>query len=63
MVNGAGMEKMEEILNEMPNLKEDKKLKIKMDATTSLLNGECDWDKKAKTLNRFYTNPNFNNKY
>ena len=32
-----------------------------MDATTSLLNGESDWDTKAKTLNRFYTNPNFNN--
>ena len=61
VVNSAGLEKMEEILNEMPNLKEDKKLKIKMDATTSLLNGECDWDQKAKTLNRFYTNPNFNN--
>ena len=61
VVNSAGLEKVEEILNEMPNLKEDKKLKIKMDATTSLLNGECDWDQKAKTLNRFYTNPNFNN--
>ncbi len=60
IVNGVGMEKMEEILNEMPNLKEDKKLKIKMDATTALLNGECDWDRKAKTLNKFYTNPNFN---
>ena len=27
IVNGAGMEKMEEILNEMPNLKEDKNFK------------------------------------
>ena len=62
VVNGEGLEKMEEIIKEMPNLKEDVKLKIKMDATTSLLNGECDWDKKAKTLNKFYTNPNFRNK-
>ena len=62
VVNSAGIEKMEEILKEMPNLKEDKKLKIKMDTTTSLVNGECDWDKKAKTLNKFYTNPNFNHK-
>ena len=61
VVNGAGLDKMEEILNEMPNLKEDKRLKIKMEATTSLLNGECDWDNKAKTLNKFYTNPNFKN--
>ena len=63
VVNGEGLEKVEEIINEMPNLKEDKKLKIKMEATTSLVNGECDWDKKAKTLNKFYTNPNFNNKF
>ena len=63
VVNSAGIEKMEEILKEMPNLKEDKKLKIKMDTTTSLVNGECDWDKKAKTLNKFYTNPNFNHKF
>ena len=60
VVNGEGMEKMEVLLKEMPNLKQDKKLKIKMDATTSLLNSDDLWDKKAKTLNRFYTNPNFN---
>ena len=60
VVNGEGMEKMEELLKEMPNLKQDKKLKIKMNATTSLLNSDDLWDKKAKTLNRFYTNPNFN---
>ena len=63
IVNSEGLEKVEEILKEMPNIKEDKKLKIKMETTTSLVNGECDWDKKAKTLNRFYTNPNFNNKF
>ena len=62
VVNGEGLGKMEEIIKEMPNLKEDLKLKIKMDATTSLLNGECDWNKKAKTLNKFYTSPNFRNK-
>jgi hypothetical protein len=37
VVNGEGLEKVEEIINEMPNLKEDKKLKIKMEATTSYL--------------------------
>ena len=62
IINGVGMEKIEEIVKEIPNIKDDKKLKIKMDATTSLLNGECDWDKKAKTLNRFYTNPEFINR-
>ena len=62
IINGKGMEKVEEIVKDIPNLKEDKKTKIKMDATTSLLNGECDWDRKAKTLNKFYTNPNFTNR-
>ena len=58
-INGEGMEKIEEILNTIPNLPDDKKCKIKMEATTSVLNPEVDWDRKAKTLNRFYTNPNF----
>ena len=61
-VNGEGLEKIEEILNEMPNIKDDTKLKIKMDATTSVLAGDNDWDRKAKTLTKFYTNPNFLNK-
>ncbi len=58
-INGEGMEKIEEIVNEIPNLPDDKKCKIKMEATTSVLNPEVDWDRKAKTLNKFYTNPNF----
>ena len=61
-VNGEGLEKIEEIINEMPNIKDDTKLKIKMDATTSVLAGDNDWDRKAKTLTKFYTNPNFLNK-
>ena len=56
VVNSQALEKVEEVLNEIPNLKEDKKFKIKMNATTSTLNPEIEWDKKAKTLNRFYTN-------
>jgi len=59
VINGKGMEKIEEIVNEIPNLPDDKKCKIKMEATTSVLNPDVDWDRKAKTLNRFYTNPNF----
>ena len=62
VINGEGMEKMKEIIEEIPNLKEDQKLKIKMEATTSLLNSDDLWDKKAKTLNSFYTNQNLNNK-
>ena len=61
-VNGEGLEKIEEILNEMPNIKDDTKLKIKMDATTSVLAGDNDWYRKSKTLTKFYTNPNFLNK-
>ena len=60
-INGEGFSKVEEMINDMP-LKEDKKYKIMMDATTSLLNNDKDWDKKAKTLNKFYTSANLNNK-
>ena len=61
-VNGEGLEKIEEIINEIPNVKDDTKLKIKMDATTSVLAEDGNWDRKAKTLTKFYTNPNFLNK-
>ena len=61
-VNGEGLEKIEEIINEIPNVKDDTKLRIKMEATTSVLAGDNDWDRKAKTLTKFYTNPNFLNK-
>ena len=60
VINEEGMEKVEELLEEIPNLKEDKKFKIKMEATTSTLNGDDIWDKKAKTLNKFYNNTNIN---
>ena len=62
IVNGEGLEKIEEIINEIPNVKDDTKLRIKMEATTSVLAGDNDWDRKAKTLTKFYTNPNFLNK-
>ena len=61
-MNSEVLEKVEEVLNDISNLKEDKKFKIKMEATTSILNPGLEWDKKAKTLNKFYTNPNFTNK-
>ena len=53
-----GIGKWEQILEEIPNIKEDKKRKLKMDATTSLLNDDKELEKKAKTLNNFYTSPN-----
>ena len=56
-INKQGFAKVEKIINEIP-LKEDKKFKLKMGITTSLLDNDPDGDKKAKTLNRFYSNPN-----
>ena len=61
-INSEGFKKVEKILNEIGNLKEDKKFKIKMNATTALVNGEGEWDKKTKTLTKYYTNPNWNAK-
>ena len=60
-INREGFAKVEKIINEIP-LKEDKKCKLKMGITTSLLDYDPDGDKKAKTLNRFYSNPNLLNK-
>ena len=44
-------------------MKEDKKYKLKMRITTSLLDNDPDEDKTSKTLNRFYSNPNLLNNY
>ena len=57
-VNDMQIGKWAEILEDIPNLKQDKKLKIKMEATTSLLSNENDVEKKAKTLRNHYTSPN-----
>lgn len=43
-----GIGKWEQILEEIPNIKEDKKRKLKMDATTSLLNDDKELEKKQK---------------
>jgi hypothetical protein len=55
-LNEAGFRKIDKALNEIPNLKEDKKLKIRNNATTAIINGENNWDEKVKGLNRYYTN-------
>ena len=61
-VNDSGIDKLGEILEEVPNLKTDKKLKIKMETTTSLFTNDKDWEEKAKSMSDFYTNPNLENK-
>lgn len=55
-MNGSGFGKIDKALNEIPNLKEDKKLKIRNNATTAIINGENNWDEKVKSLNKYYTN-------
>lgn len=55
-LNGSGFGKIDKALNEIPNLKEDKKLKIRNNATTAIINGENNWDEKVKSLNKYYTN-------
>ena len=61
VINNTGIEKLGQILEEMPNLKQDKKLKIKHDIETTGFNTDKDWEKKAKTLSNFYSNPNKEN--
>ena len=56
VVNEAGMERINEVIKDIPNLNENQKQAIKMKATTMGLDDE-DWDVKARTLTKFYTNP------
>ena len=60
--NEIGNEKIEEILEDVPNLNMDKKFKIKMDVATSLFSTEKEWENKAKTITNFYLDKNNNNK-
>ena len=48
--------KIENAINEIPNLKIDKKNKIKNNATTAVLNGEQNMNKNIKSLKKYYTN-------
>ena len=56
-INGVGLEKVEKILEKIPELKQEKKFKIKMNTTTSLFNTDKDLEQKVKTMSNFYTNP------
>ena len=50
IINDLGNEKVDKALEEIPNLKQDKKFKIKRETSTSLLNNDNDWDRKVQTL-------------
>ena len=58
ITNDQGNAKWNEVVEKIPNLSPDKKLKIKQNATNSVLNDENNFENKAKTLTNFYTNPN-----
>ena len=55
-VNGAGFERIDNVIKGIPNLNENQKLAIKMKATTMGLDDD-DWDDKARTLTKFFSNP------
>lgn len=57
-INGYIYDKIKKIVNDIPNLKEDKKNKITNNETTAVLNGENNLEKKIKGLNKYYTNAN-----
>ena len=61
--NEIGNEKIEEILEDVPNLNMDKKYKIKMDVATSLFSTEKEWENKARTITNFYLDKNNGNKH
>ena len=55
-INNSGTKKMDEIIEEIPNLKEGEKLGIKMKASSLDCHNEEEWDNKGKLLNDFYRN-------
>ena len=61
-INDYGYKKIENMINDIPNLKEDKKIKIKNNATTAILNGENNWNKNIKDLKKHYSNNKINKK-
>ena len=61
-INDYGYKKIENMINDIPNLKENKKNKIKNNATTAILNGENNWNKNIKDLKKHYSNNKINKK-
>ena len=57
-INGYIYNTIQNKINKIPNLKEDKKNKIKNNATTAVLNGELNSVTKIKSLNNYYLNTN-----
>ena len=55
IVDGEGFKKIDNALNNIPSLKQDKKLKIRNNATTALIDGEKNFDKKVENLNKYYS--------
>ena len=54
--NDSGRKKFDEIIEEMPNLKEGDKYSIKMKASDLDCNNDEEWNNKGKLLNDFYRN-------
>ena len=57
-INGELFGKFEKAINGIQNLKDAQKNKIKNNVSTTLLNGENNWNEKVKNLNEYYTNNN-----
>ena len=57
-INNETSEKIEEMVNNMPNLNDGQKLGLKMKTSVLDCNNDNDWNDKIKTLNNFYTNEN-----
>ena len=61
-INNSGKKKLNEIIEELPNLNEGQKLGIKMKASALDCSNDNEWDNKGKLLNDYYINKNNYNK-
>ena len=55
-INNSGKKKMNEIIEEIPNLNESEKLSVKLKTSTIDCNNDEEWNNKEKLLNDFYMN-------
>ena len=59
VINDEVYTKIQKVLNGIENIKEYKKNEIKNNMTTAMLNGEKNINEKMISLNKYYTNTNF----
>lgn len=57
--NNKDYEKIDKMVEEIPNLKDGEKIRLKMKASVLDCKSDDEWDNKGKILNNYYSNKNY----